>query len=213
MSDNPIDLSLEERIFADSFVQGVDVLALNWLDDDDTTQSSTTIKEDRSFVFYREEEEGDDDSMFEDAEENHPPYPLAIQAYETAKNLWSFGKTTRSVGTFLNATEGVCQRVAQKVGISRDLETKMLKPHLQAVDHSLTPAYTVIANAWNGWFPPKEKEMPKTISFAQSFEDDSDEDMWIAFDPPPPTTMPISFSFQEKQQEKYQQREQYVSSL
>lgn len=214
MPGSLLDLSLDHA-FSDCIVQGIDVLALNGLDDDDTTQaSSTTIKEDLSFVFYSCEDDDDEEEHSDEDSQERPPFSVVMQAYETTKSLWSTGKTTRTVGTLLNMTEGAVFTVAQKVGIPENLETEMVKPQLQAVDRSLNPAYSAFANAWNGLFPTPttNKSLPRVISFSRPFEDENDEDNWIPIDPPK-TTMPDTVSFQEKQQQNYQQREATISSL
>jgi hypothetical protein len=193
-----MDISTDEEQYhcAECIVKGTDVLALNGLlEDDDTTQSSiiTTIKEDQSFVFYRDRDGGDDydgdsihstmdddSTQYEDAV-TELPYPIASQALEAAKDFWARGKRTIGVETLLHVTEGVCTFASKLAGIS-DLETDVLQPMVHAVDSSLTSAYIVVANAWNGGTTPTNEIMlPKMISFTDGFPDE-DDDAWIPLD-------------------------------
>lgn len=118
-----------------------------------------------------------------------PSYSVAIHMYETAKSVWSFGKSEKlplpMIGNMLTVTEDVLRTLAQTVGVSPNLD-EQLKPTLEAVDQSLTPTYKRVANFWTGCFPEQQRKTTtsqKCIALSRPFDDeDEGDDSWIPLD-------------------------------
>ena len=118
-----------------------------------------------------------------------PSYSVAIHMYETAKSVWSFGKSEKlplpMIGNMLTVTEDVLRTLAQTVGVSPNLD-EQLKPTLEAVDQSLTPTYKRVANFWTGCFPEQQRKTTtsqKCIALSRPFDDEDEGDnSWIPLD-------------------------------